>query len=88
MEDFEPLSPDKNSKLFCQERLNAITKKLESDGIKESCRKLFRAQFHEELTFPHQEILSFEEIVDRYGDVLTEQELIELKKLIDNGKKR
>lgn len=86
MEDIEPIPPD-DSKLFCQQRLDAISKKLDSNIRDSGIKKILHAQFYEELTFPHQEELTLEQIIKKYGNVLTEQELDKLKQLIKPNEK-
>lgn len=79
MEDFEPMPPRDNEALR-----KAMFKEMESEyGIK----KLMDEEWKEFLLFGQTQSLSLDEIVERYGSVLTEQQLTNIKALInkDNG---
>ena len=77
----ERIPPD-DSKLFCQQRLDAISKKLEDDMFVNGAKKMLKEMWHEELTFPYQQILSVEEVIERYGYVLTSEQLDYFKELL------
>jgi len=78
-----------DDKIFNQKRFDAMSKKLDEDVKDMGINKLMRAQWEEELIKPHKYILSLEEVVERYGYVLTDEELNKIKKLINNnGKER
>ena len=84
MEDFEPIPP--NDKVFNQEAFEKLSKKLDTTISDTGFKKLLDEQWHEMLSLPQVQYLSLEELVERYGGVLTETEMNKLKTLMNNGK--
>lgn len=87
MEDFEHIPPEEDSKFFCRERLEALSKALEDDLRDSGFKKLMKEMWCEELIKPIRQIMTLDQIIERYGSVITEQELNKLKLIVNNGKK-